>query len=291
MAQPSRYTPDLAGRILQQLRAGRPLRAVCAEPGMPSARTVQGWVRDGVDGFAAAYRAARGDSRPRGTPEYMPDIADRIFKGLRAGRALAAICRDAGMPPYATVRDWIRHDRHGFAAPCRAALRAGGTRFARPTRYTRRIANVIFEGLCEGLALETVCAKPGMPTAAAVRRWVREDRDGFAAAYLIGRRLGCDKLADDMLKIIDDRRGAIVARVRNDGSIEWVFDPGHLRRAKLRVDARDRLLSRRLRDIGGGWLVDPQFRAASSLTSPRSLRGEVGAKRRVRGEALRLQNK
>ena len=75
MAQPSRYTSDLAARILQQLCLGRPLRAVCADPGMPSARTVQGWGRDDVDGFAAAYRAARSDSHPRGAPVYTPGIA------------------------------------------------------------------------------------------------------------------------------------------------------------------------------------------------------------------------
>src|SRR3954470_6550701 len=114
MAPPSRYSKDLAEHILQQLRAGRALRAVFADAGMPSARTVQGWVKRDVDGFAAACGAAR-----VAVPAYAPDIAERIFQGLRAGRTPIDICRDAGMPPYATVRDWIRHDRHGFAAPYR----------------------------------------------------------------------------------------------------------------------------------------------------------------------------
>jgi terminase small subunit-like protein len=179
--RPSRYTAELAERVLHQLRAGRPLRLLCGDAGMPSARTVQGWVNDDRHGFAAAYLRARetGLGHP---PGYSAETADRILEELRRGRTLIDVCRDHGMPLCATVRDWVRHDRHGFAAPYRAALRAGGARWARPTRYAEVIADCILDGLGEGRTLEAICADPDMPTAAAVRRWVTEDRDGLRRA-------------------------------------------------------------------------------------------------------------
>jgi hypothetical protein len=257
MPRPSRYSAELAECVLHQLRAGRPLRLVCGDAGMPSARTVQGWVNDDQDGFAAAYRRAReaGLGHP---PGYAAETADRILDELRGGRTLIDICRDDGMPLYATVRDWVRHDRHGFAAPYRAALRAGGARWARPTRYADDIADAILEGLCEGRTLEAVCADPAMPTPSAVRRWVREDRDGLAARYWTARELGCDLLAGQLIRSADDRSGILMAHRRKNGTTEWVIDRQQLRRVRLRCDILCWLLSRRLRDSYGSRNATPQ---------------------------------
>jgi hypothetical protein len=75
---------------------------------MPSARTVQGWVNDDHHGFAAAYRRAR-ETRLGHPPGYSAETAERILKQLRGGRTLI----DDSMPLYGTVRDLVRHDRHG----------------------------------------------------------------------------------------------------------------------------------------------------------------------------------
>ena len=159
---------------------------MCSDAGMPSARTVQA-VNNDRDGFARPQLAREtGLGHP---PGYSAESADRILNELRDGRSLIEICRDDGMPRYATVRDWVRHDRFGFAAPYRAALRDGGARWARPTRYAEDIADAVLDGLGEGRALESVCTDPVMPTPAAVRRWVREDHDGFAARYWTMREL------------------------------------------------------------------------------------------------------
>jgi hypothetical protein len=250
MARPQRYSAELAERVLHQMRAGRPLRLLCGDAGMPSARTVQGWVNDDHHGFAAAYRGAREAGLGR-APGYSAETAERILAELRGGRTLIDVCRDHGMPLYATVRDWVRHDRHGFAAPYRAALRAGGTRWARPTRYTSDIADCILHGLGEGRTLESVCADPGMPTAAAVRLWVMQDRDGFAARYWTMREAGCDRLGDQLIDSADDRSGIWMERIRKDGTTEWVLDRAYVRRARLRCDVLRWLLSRRLRDTYG----------------------------------------
>jgi hypothetical protein len=90
-----------------------------------------------------------------------------------------------------------------------------------------------------------------MPTVAAVRLWVKEDRDGFAARYWTMREAGCDRLADWLVDSADDRSGIWMARTRKDGTTEWVVDREHLRRARLRCDVFRWLLSRRLRDTYG----------------------------------------
>jgi hypothetical protein len=253
MPRPPRYTAELAECVLNQLRVGSPLRLLCNEPGMPSARTVQGWVNSDHDGFAAAYRQARetGDAMVGHAPGYSVGTAERILAELRRGRSLIDVCRDEGMPPCGTVRDWVTKERHGFAAPYRAALRDGGTRWGRPTRYSEAIAEIILDELGEGRALESICADPGMPTPAAVRLWVRHNRDGFAARYWTMRQIGCETLADRLIASTDDRRGMLKARIRTDGTIEWVVDRDQLRRVRLRCNVYRWLLSRRLRDTYG----------------------------------------
>jgi transposase-like protein len=53
------YTPELAERILAELKEGRSLRDVCRDDGMPSASTVIEWEVTNRDGFAARYQQAR----------------------------------------------------------------------------------------------------------------------------------------------------------------------------------------------------------------------------------------
>jgi len=57
-AHPS-YNEALATEILDQLAEGKTLRAICREPGMPSARTVRRWATDDINGFADRYERAR----------------------------------------------------------------------------------------------------------------------------------------------------------------------------------------------------------------------------------------
>lgn len=53
----------------------------------------------------------------RGRPcTYSGDVATEILRRLAAGETLKGICRDEGMPPESTVREWALDDREGFAA-------------------------------------------------------------------------------------------------------------------------------------------------------------------------------
>ncbi len=55
----TRYSRELADLLCEQLAAGRTLRSVCRDDGMPSRQAVQKWIAGDIDGFAERYEAAR----------------------------------------------------------------------------------------------------------------------------------------------------------------------------------------------------------------------------------------
>jgi hypothetical protein len=57
--RPTTYRTDIAERILFELSEGRPLAAVCRDPGMPAEGTVWQWKEENREGFAARYKNAR----------------------------------------------------------------------------------------------------------------------------------------------------------------------------------------------------------------------------------------
>ena len=57
--RPSAYTPEVAARICEELAAGRTLRDVCSEEGMPAESTVRAWALEDREGFSAHYARAR----------------------------------------------------------------------------------------------------------------------------------------------------------------------------------------------------------------------------------------
>ena len=85
-----------------------------------------------------------------------------------------------------------------------------------------------------------------MPSRGTVRLWERENREGFAARYQTARELGCFILADHLLDIADNSRAEWILRRKPDGTTEVVFNHANIRRAQLRFNARNWLLSRML---------------------------------------------
>jgi transposase-like protein len=245
-ARPSPYTPELADRILGELRAGRSVQDICGDDGMPCRDTVFAWVRENREGFGGRYRQAReiGHGAP-GRVDYTPQIADRIIEDLMGGRTLSEVCGDPDMPGLTAINSWIATDRDGFAVRYRAAREVGPIRQA-SVLYSAEIADRILEALETGQTLRDICAEPDMPSATAVHNWRRENRHGFAARYQEARETGYAAIADDMLKIVDDRRNDWIAWRDEDGVAHRMLDPQRNIRAKLRVKTRWRLLSRML---------------------------------------------
>lgn len=85
----------------------------------------------------------------------------------------------------------------------RAALKAKWE----PQRYSEAMALKILAQLRgdEGdpMSLRAICAAEGMPSEMTVRRWVTEDRDGFAARYAEARDYAIDHMAADIIEISD----------------------------------------------------------------------------------------
>ena len=69
--------------------------------------------------------------------------------------------------------------------------------------YSASLAERICDELTSGKTLREVCRGDKMPSEAAVRQWVRDDRDGFKQRYDTARELGCDALNDKLLELTD----------------------------------------------------------------------------------------
>lgn len=95
--------------VLARTAAGESLRAIGADPAMPTSRTVCRWAK-AKPAFAARMMAARAAAgtplRPGGRSAYCPETAQAILARMWAGEALTAICRDPAMPVCATVYAW-----------------------------------------------------------------------------------------------------------------------------------------------------------------------------------------
>jgi hypothetical protein len=238
------YSPELAERILAELRAGRTVEEICRGEGMPCRNTVFEWARLDHEGFGARYRAARqiGHSSP-GYIDYTPEVADRVLEGLMAGRTLTEVCSDPTMPCTTTVNKWVATDREGFDARYRAARQAGELSQSE-VPYSADIARRILHALARGVPLEDICADPDMPSTGSVHGWRREDPDGFGARYAEAREHGLDAIAFGALAIVDDRRNDWITCRRDDGSLTTILDPERVARAALRLKARSMLLAR-----------------------------------------------
>jgi hypothetical protein len=57
--RPTAYSAEIAQRIVDGLISGRTLLSICYDDGMPTRKTVQSWVSEDREGFAARYRSAR----------------------------------------------------------------------------------------------------------------------------------------------------------------------------------------------------------------------------------------
>jgi hypothetical protein len=177
---------------------------------------------------------------------YTAEIADTVLSELIAGRTLYAICRDKGMPSERTVRQWVMEDREGFAARYRDARKLGGVGSGRPSLYTAELAERILEQLMEGRLLINICDQPGMPSAATIRQWALEDREGFADRYDRARELGFHAMSEQLVAIADDGRSDWVLYRQPDGTAEVAFDHEHVKRSRLRIDARRWILTKML---------------------------------------------
>jgi hypothetical protein len=101
----------------------------------------------------------------------------------------------------------------------------------------------ILDDLMAGRTQDEISADPEMPSATTVRQWMRDNVDGFAARYHEARQIGYQTIADQTLRIVDDRSNWIYSQPE-DGTTVRTLDPQRVSRALARVSTRRWLLSK-----------------------------------------------
>lgn len=84
---------------------------------------------------------------------------------------------------------------------------------ARPTIFTRALAERICESIVNGLSLRKACEKKGMPTVRTVMRWVASNGE-FCQQYRVAKGIQADLFADELIAMADAATPETLARVR-----------------------------------------------------------------------------
>jgi transposase-like protein len=231
------FDPDIAERILAEVARGRSLTEVCRDAGMPTRRTVRSWVELNRNGFAVRFGRAREIGHGRPTRSwYSRELADRILEQIAAGRSVAGICRDYGLPARDVVFGWIDNDQDGFADRYRQAREAGHGK-PRKVTYSAEVADRVIAFLSNGELLHDICQERDMPAANTIHTWVAEDREGFAKRYHDARTAGFHCRAEGLMVVADDHSHDWIVRRNADGTTEMILDPDRMARARLRFKA------------------------------------------------------
>ncbi len=155
-----------------------------------------------ADGDVAATRP-EGAWRRRSYVKFSAKVAREILRRVSAGEALAAVCRDPGMPHRVTVGRWAKAAAP-FARGMAQARQAAGWRHANSpgVAYCEDAAAEIFARLCEGEALNRICEAPHLPATSTVDRW-RDQVPDFDRAMRLAREIQGERLCERSLEIAD----------------------------------------------------------------------------------------
>jgi hypothetical protein len=83
--RPSKSTPELREKILDQLAEGKPIRRICRSPGMPSSETIRCW-RRADPGFARQFERAQ----EFGWQLLAEDLLQKVEEACRQGNVARA---------------------------------------------------------------------------------------------------------------------------------------------------------------------------------------------------------
>ncbi|MFC3071086.1 terminase small subunit-like protein [Phenylobacterium soli] len=160
----SAFTEEMGRLILERIAAGETVKAITADPRMPCYATVYRW-REVIPEFGEAWRE------------------------LRAQMAADAVWVDAEK---AKARAWMRAHRRRLDGKPPRDWKSG-----RRSTYTPQIAEALCEAVMFGASLSEAVKTPGMPSAKAVYRWLRNE-PAFRAAYAKACWLRDDVIADQI---------------------------------------------------------------------------------------------
>lgn len=113
-------------------------------------------------------------------------------------------------------------------------LSKNGKKLGRPTKFNKRVAMAILEGLSNGLALKAICAEESMPERWIVYAWLRDDSkvvdiggvsEKFSHLYNRACEEKADALADELQMLADEsdlsKEAILKARLQVD-TRKWI---------------------------------------------------------------------
>src|SRR5205807_2115872 len=109
--------------------------------------------------------------------------------------------------------------------------------------YNPEIADMICDRIAEGQSLRQICRDPNMPARSTIFGWLEEHQE-FAKRYSLARRIQIEDLLEEILEIADDSSNDWIERQGPDGKKYRVVNRDALRRSKLRIGARELLISK-----------------------------------------------
>jgi hypothetical protein len=131
------------------------------------------------------------------TVPWSQEVAETIVARVAAGEPLYAVLRDEGMPTSQSVGRWVK-EKPEFGEALVLARVAGG----RPARggggvwtYCEETARAVFDRLCEGESLTSICADPTMPAMSTVFYWRRAFPE-FAATIRTAREIQAERFCE-----------------------------------------------------------------------------------------------
>lgn len=146
-----------------------------------------------MEGFRKGASVPASQADRRRAQAWSEAVAEDVLRRVAAGETLVKIGEDPTMPAKRTIVGWITK-RSGFRAAMEAARSAAGRSFVgRPSSYCQATAEAIYERLCAGEAMVTICRDPEMPVASTVYKWMKE-QDDFRRVVGLSREIQADAL-------------------------------------------------------------------------------------------------
>jgi hypothetical protein len=148
---------------------------------------------DGVGAGSGGLRVG-GSRAPR--VGWSEAVAEAVIAGTAAGKVLAQVCAEDGMPCVRTVVKWAA-ERPAFGARLRAAREAAGLGLRGRPRllYCESVGEAICARLCMGEAMVAILRDVEMPGYSTLYRWLKEV-PAFAAAVGLARDIQGLRLAE-----------------------------------------------------------------------------------------------
>ena len=110
----------------------------------------------------------------------------------------------------------------------------------RPAGYSQDLAERICDMIVDGATLLAICGKDGIPSRRTLFRWTKQYPE-FDQMFQRALRWRCEARADEILEIAEDTSEDY--RPSSDGT-RMVLNKEAIARAKLRIDARFRLMAK-----------------------------------------------